>query len=442
MKLAFDRKTVRTIDTFGKMHVELSNISKAAVNPYYGREIPNGEALGLDDSKVYKLLRCPKELELAAATFNNLPLLSKHVPVTVDKPEQSLVVGSTGTDAVFEEPYLRNSLVVWEALAVAGINTDQKRQLSSAYSYEADMTPGTYCGVKYDGVMRNIKGNHVALVEEGRAGPDVIVGDSKLLEKPKMKKLSAKAVMVLGALTAYAQTVIAQDAQIGDLRTVVDGAGSLKTEKERNSVVAAFTKITAGKLAQDADLDALAPLVDSVAAAPAPDLVAPVAAPAPDMGAQLAALLGQMGLSPDIIAQIQAMCAGTTAMDGDDEDDKKKDEKVDKPAMDAAIAAATSATVARLHAVRAAEIDVQPVIGTLTCAMDSAPDVYKLALDHLKVNLDGVEPSAFKSVFKALQAQRAIASPAPRALAQDAAVSGASGFATMFPNAAKINGGA
>ena len=100
-KLAFDRASVRTTDVNGRMHIELTNISMAAVNPYLGREIPGYQELGLAADTVYQLLRDPAELAKAAPTFNNLPLLSKHVPVFADKPEKSLVVGSTGTDAEF-----------------------------------------------------------------------------------------------------------------------------------------------------------------------------------------------------------------------------------------------------------------------------------------------------------------------------------------------------
>jgi uncharacterized protein len=82
------------------------------------------------------------------------------------------VIGSTGTDAAFETPYLRNSLVVWARDAIEDIESEIKKELSSAYRYRADMTPGTYEGMPYDGVMRDIVGNHVALVDSGRAGPD------------------------------------------------------------------------------------------------------------------------------------------------------------------------------------------------------------------------------------------------------------------------------
>lgn len=437
---AMDRKTVRTVDDFGRMHVELSNISKAMVCPYYGAEIPGYEALGLDGEEVYYLLRDPVELANAAATFNNLPILSKHIPVTAEKPSQELVVGSTGTDCAFDEPYLRNSLVIWEALSIAGINTDQKRQLSSAYSYEADMTPGNYGGVKYDGIMRNIKGNHVALVEEGRAGPDVMVGDSKLLEKPKMK-LSTKALALLGALAGYSATVIAQDAQIGDLRTVVGGVKSLKTEKERKAVIAAFTKLHDGKLAQDAELGGLAPLVAAIADADDPTPEMPNAMDNDGgAGAQVAQILAAAGVAPEIIAQIQALCSGGPGMDEFPPKDKEDGEKVDKPAMDAAIAAAVKAADARALAVRTAEIEVQPIIGTLAIAQDSAESVYKLALDHAKIELTDVPPSAYRALVGLLNKQRATIAPAQRVLAQDAAVSGASSFAAMFPNAGKVKG--
>lgn len=437
--LGMDRKTVRTTNDFGHLHVASSNISKAAVNPYYGREIPNGDALGLEPDRIYYLFRDPVELAKAADTFNNLPLLSKHVPVTADKPSKELVVGSTGTDAVFDEPYLRNSLVVWDSLAIAGINTDQQRQLSSAYSYEADMTPGSYAGVKYDGRMCNIRGNHVALVEEGRAGPDVIVGDSKLLEKPKMK-LTAKQIMLLAALTGYGHTVIAQDAQIGDLHAVVAVGKNLATPKEQKAVVAAFTKAVTPHLAQDMSLEGLAPLVAAIADSDDPTPEMPGAM---DNAEQLSALLAQMGLGPDVIAKIQALCNGG-AMDEDPEPDDKEDNKVDKTAMDAAIKAATDATRAQLLAVREAELAVHSVIGQLAVAMDSAPAVYKLALDHMKVDLTGVDESAYKAVFNSVRSVAAAAAttapPSASRVALDSALGGSKHFGALFPNAAKIGG--
>jgi ADP-ribose pyrophosphatase YjhB (NUDIX family) len=178
--LAFDRATVRSFTVDGRLQVELNPISKANVCPYYGEEIPDHEKLGLDPKRVYMLLRDPEELAKAAETFNGVPLLLIHKPSTADEHPRELTIGTTGTDAAWEDPYLKNTLVVWDAEGIEAIESDEQKELSSGYRYRADMTPGVFNGENYDGVMRDIVGNHVALVEEGRAGPDVVVGDSAL----------------------------------------------------------------------------------------------------------------------------------------------------------------------------------------------------------------------------------------------------------------------
>lgn len=177
-RLAFDRDSVRETDRDGRMRVATANISKATVNPYKGHEIPDWESLGLDPNKVYYLLRDPEELERAAPSFNGVQILRKHTPVSADDHQPWEVVGSTGTDAAFEAPYLKNSLSIWAGDAIGDIENEAKKELSCGYHYRADMTPGVYEGMKFDGVMRDICGNHVALVESGRAGEDVVVGDS------------------------------------------------------------------------------------------------------------------------------------------------------------------------------------------------------------------------------------------------------------------------
>src|SRR5579862_8609041 len=95
--IALDRSSARRVDADGHMHVELSNISKSAVNPYYGREIPGFRELGLDGDRVYRVYRDPKELEQAAKSFAGKPLLLHHKPVSSEDHPSELVVGSVGT---------------------------------------------------------------------------------------------------------------------------------------------------------------------------------------------------------------------------------------------------------------------------------------------------------------------------------------------------------
>jgi uncharacterized protein len=268
-KLALDKASVRSYDGDGHLHVSKTPISKANVCPYLGREIPNAEAMGLDPEKVYQLLRDPDELAKAAPTLNNKQLLFKHQPVSSKEPAKELTVGSTGTDAVFEYPYLYDSLVIWDAEAIKGVESNEQKELSAGYYYRADMTPGTFEGVPYDGVMRDIRFNHVALVVDGRAGSDVVVGDSmENLNMSKKKHLSPMAAMAKGALAVCLQPRLAQDAKI-NLTSLLLGVtpsnwGNAKTRiaatigSEKNS------KLFKNKLAQDAAVEEVVKLLNNL----------------------------------------------------------------------------------------------------------------------------------------------------------------------------------
>jgi hypothetical protein len=169
----------RTVDQDGRLRVPGCRISKANVCPYFGREIPFFETLGLDSERVYLMYRDPEELRRAADSFEGVPLLDIHVPVTADDHAPESTVG-TVTNPRFEYPYLVGDLIVWTQDAKDLIESETQRELSSAYRYTADMTPGMSPeGVAFHGRMRDIKSNHVALVAEGRAGPDVLVADEK-----------------------------------------------------------------------------------------------------------------------------------------------------------------------------------------------------------------------------------------------------------------------
>ena len=179
-RLAIDWSSARSFDQDGRMRVAVSHISKANVCPYRGREIPGAEALGLDPNRTYNLLRAPEELARGAATFNGIPLLDLHIPTSAKDPQKEHIAGTTGTEAAFRAPHLDNSLVIWDQRAIDAIQSREASELSCGYHYDPDMTPGVFGGVPYDGVMRNLRGNHVALVPDGRAGDDVMVMDAAM----------------------------------------------------------------------------------------------------------------------------------------------------------------------------------------------------------------------------------------------------------------------
>lgn len=51
-------------------------VTKETVNPYYGREIPAWQDLGLDPEKIYKGYRVGSELKKGLNTFNGIPILN------------------------------------------------------------------------------------------------------------------------------------------------------------------------------------------------------------------------------------------------------------------------------------------------------------------------------------------------------------------------------
>lgn len=165
---AFDKKSARTLDADGRMRVKNCVLSTAEVNPYRGAEIPKNDSLGLDATKVYELYRDPKEMEKSVASFEGVPLMIKHVAQTADEPRKEYQAGSVHSIS-FDGKNLRGDLLVSDQMAIDMIESDELSDLSCGYRYTPVMRSGEADGVKYDGVMTAIQGNHVALVDDGRA---------------------------------------------------------------------------------------------------------------------------------------------------------------------------------------------------------------------------------------------------------------------------------
>jgi 8-oxo-dGTP pyrophosphatase MutT (NUDIX family) len=456
--LALDRDSIRRVDQDGHLFVEATPISKANVCPYFGREITGWQALGLDPDRVYQLLRDPEELKKGAASFAGKPLLMEHTPVSADEHPKDVVVGAIGDDVRFEPPYVMAPLTVWDGDAIKAIETGAQRQLSSGYRYRAEMTPGTYQGAPYDGVMRDIIGNHVALVREGRAGADVMVGDEKPTtgnagaraifggnlshQEFSMAKilLSRKAAMTQGALLAYLSPKLAQDAKV-DLSPVLSGVNSKNFKAKKASIVDGLKKAIDGKLAQDADIDDVVQLIDALADAPVEegaDEDTPAGQPLkidtdPDAaatdddptGAVKSFLAGKLD-DADMAKVAELLSAmSTPAASDEDPDDKDKDEdSVSKTAMDAAIRAAVTAAEKRVvrqqAAIRDAEKFVRPWVGELAMAHDSAEAVLRTALTTLGVDVANVHPDALKPILEAQPVPGAAPRRKESAFAQDA----------------------
>jgi hypothetical protein len=179
-RIALDRATARRVDHDGHLHVAGNVLSASVVSPYYGAEIPDYQALGLQADKIYQLLRDPRELAKATGSFAGKPLLVQHQAINASDHAHELVAGAVSNptfDAATGQ--LKGDLVIWDGDAIRAIQNGTNAALSCGYFYRAQMEAGTYQGVRYDGRMVDIKANHVSLVPEGRVAM-AMVGDAAI----------------------------------------------------------------------------------------------------------------------------------------------------------------------------------------------------------------------------------------------------------------------
>ena len=422
LKLAFD-KSVRHLDENGMLHVDETNISKAVVNPYMGYEIPKSEELGLDPDKTYYMYRDADELAKSADSFRNLPVLSKHVPVFADAPPKDLIIGSTGSDVEFNPPYLSVSLSILDDKAINLIEANAKKELSSAYLYDADMTSGEIDGVKYDGVMRNIRGNHVAVVESGRAGPDVVVADSNPFYKSSSKENDTMRMTKKGkARLTLLKAALPKMAQDAALPALVNGK-TLDAKKIKAIYLALDDSMDPEQL--DNIIDAVLGVEEIDENPEAQNLESPEAGAGDEESEvspheKLHGFLAGKGMGEDDIETAKGFFPSTDCSDSDEVIEESPESKMEgkpvedevieedqdskewgKPAMDAALKAHEIKLTAKFKELELAKADVRSVVGDVL-GMDSAEDIYKFALKSKKIAFDGVnELAGLKAVFKA-----------------------------------------
>jgi len=112
----------------------------------------------------------------ALDTFAAAPITVNH-PRTPDGQRlvtadswKSVAIGHLGETVREDAGHAVADLYIRDAGAVARVKAGDLRQISCGYNVDYDPTPGsTPDGQRYDGVQRNIRGNHVALLPNGVA---------------------------------------------------------------------------------------------------------------------------------------------------------------------------------------------------------------------------------------------------------------------------------
>lgn len=404
--LIFDTKNSnREKDANGFLHVKNCHCTKVQIAQYLGSEISND----LIPDKVYNVFRPEEELKKAETiqSLNGVPLQLEHHDDTAEKPAQYTRIGATGTDAVFEFPYLSNSLHFFNQKAIDLIESGEKCELSIGYDCEIHKENGEYMGQPYDFVQRNIKIQHVALVECGRAGADVKVSDSKEIilnsKTTEVKQMDKeKLLQLINELVKAGATEEEIKAKIDELTADACEDEDVDVETEEVETEEPDTEEVEEQEQETSDEDQTEQSDDD-------DLIIE----------EVKAELEKAGLDAENEEIVKAFIVGhqfgakseTEATDEDATDEDTTDEDtIDEEATEEQKATDTALKVAKI--VKAdierrfnASREVRHILGDVNAMKyDSAAKIYRDALAKMGVNVKSLKDSECRAVFRAVSA--------------------------------------
>lgn len=175
---------------------------------YLGRELP--QAFNENTGEIFKVYRSPEELfsPNTIASFEGKSVTNTHPTSNLDVNTAPMTERGHVQNVRRDGDFLVADLFVKDAGLISEIQNDIKREVSSGY----DCSWHKIGEGKYE--QRDIIGNHVAVVPNGRAGPKIAIMDSKPNEtdsvpnesnqkpntggKKQMKKVTKQFLTALG----------------------------------------------------------------------------------------------------------------------------------------------------------------------------------------------------------------------------------------------------
>lgn len=121
------------------------------------------------DGSIRRELRLPEEVFApeSLASYKGKPVILTHEAGMIDSDNvQQEQIGTILSDGTQDGDNVRAQIIIHDARKLDyGL-----RELSLGYSLDLEETPGEWQGQPYDAIQRNIRVNHLALVEKARAG--------------------------------------------------------------------------------------------------------------------------------------------------------------------------------------------------------------------------------------------------------------------------------
>ena len=268
-----DRRTTRD----GYL-VASARAARTGIQTYLGAEV------GKPEMAVVRVYRPEEEVfhKDARASYAHKPITNDHPPEAVSATNwKDHAVGHVDGEIARDGEFIRIHMMIADGAAIAALDSG-KRELSAGYTCDLDWTAGTTpAGEVYDAIQKNIRINHVALVDRGRAGSDCRIGDGGVRHDPPHKEplpMTLKTGTVDGIpveVTDQGATVIntlqtrLADAKTTHDRLVADHAATIAAKDAAHAALlktkdtelatkdAEIEKLKASQVS-DAQLDALA----------------------------------------------------------------------------------------------------------------------------------------------------------------------------------------
>ena len=207
--------------------------------------------------KIVRELRIPDEVfnRDALDSFSLAPLTNNHPDEGLDSKNTHRFQVGTVSDVRQDQEFVAAQIQITDEKAIEDVESG-KQELSCGYTAELEFTPGITQGIvgvrdglQYDAIQRNIRGNHVAIVDKGRAGSNAsirldesgaIMGSE--ITEPKTSKVEKMKFKIDGITIevdeshadVVTQAIAKRDKAIEDLEAAIEQAkGATTTETAR-----------------------------------------------------------------------------------------------------------------------------------------------------------------------------------------------------------------
>lgn len=241
--MIYDRLTVaKSTTTKDGYFAGRARAARTGIQKYLGYEVGDTE----NPLKVYRIYRPESEVKAidSLKTFVHKPITDGHPNEGVNRDNaRREMTGVVGTKIQPDGQFIDVDFVIFDGATIDKINGG-KSQISMGYDCDTVMEPGvTADGEEYDGYQRNIRINHLAVVDVARGGPELKFESRKARSAGNTNGTQKKDSGKMTTLTIDGLTVTLADDQSKQIveKALRDAAAAAETVKAKDERIATLS---------------------------------------------------------------------------------------------------------------------------------------------------------------------------------------------------------